>query len=88
MRQPIFLKLFQKDADSAKRRGLKMEKLKQVMNRLIEGESLDARHKDHALIGNYSGHRECHIEPDWLLVYSIVDDRIVFERTGTHADLF
>ena len=88
MRQPIILKLFQKDADLAKRRGLKMEKLKLVMNRLIEEEKLDARHKDLALIGNYSGHRECHIEPDWLLIYSIDGDRIIFERTGTHADLF
>jgi len=49
---------------------------------------LDFKHRDHPLIGNYKGFRECHIESDWLLVYKVTDEEIIFVRTGTHADLF
>ena len=54
----------------------------------VNEERLNARYKDHKLIGNFIGRRECHIEPDWLLIYKTNDDEIIFERTGTHSDLF
>ena len=58
------------------------------MEKLIAEKSLDIRHRDHPLLGNYTGRRECHLEPDWLLIYNLDGEDIVFERTGTHADLF
>jgi len=71
-----------------KRRGKNHEKLKSIIRSLILEEPLDHIHKDHKLIGNWQGRRECHIESDWLLVYKTEIDRIIFERTGTHSDLF
>ena len=79
---------FEKDVKRAKKRRKKLEKLKVVIQLLADDESLPKKHRDHALVGNYVGHRECHIEPDWLLIYKKTEDMIVFERTGTHADLF
>ena len=70
------------------RRGKEMHKFKIVIDLLASGESLPQKYRDHALIGNYIEHRECHIEPDWLLIYRIEGDILFFERTGTHADLF
>jgi mRNA interferase YafQ len=58
------------------------------MEKLILGTSLDARHRDHPLLGSYAGRRECHLEPDWLLIYKLSGADIIFERTGTHTDLF
>lgn len=88
MPTPKFTKRFRKDAELAKRRGKSTDKLQNVLEALCAGGTLDPRYRDHPLIGNFVGRRECHLEPDWLLVYKIVDDEIVFERTGTHADLF
>ena len=65
-----------------------MEKLVDIMQKLVNEEPLPAKLKDHKLDGNYKNHRECHIEPDWLLIYCIVDKEITFVRTGTHSDLF
>jgi mRNA interferase YafQ len=80
--------IFEKDVKKSKKRGLNMEKLKEAITLLASESPLPARYRDHTLIGNYQGHRECHIEPDWLLIYKKFDQNIVFERTGTHADLF
>lgn len=81
---------FKKDLKSAKKRGYNMEHLQKVVHALANGENLDKKYRDHALAGDYSGFRECHVEPDWLLIYRI--DRDVLElflfRTGTHSDLF
>ena len=71
-----------------KRRGKNLEKLKIVIRSLVAEEALDPIHRDHKLIGNWLGRRECHIESDWLLIYKTEVDRLVFERTGTHPDLF
>nr|VFJ63553.1 MAG: addiction module toxin component, YafQ family/addiction module toxin, RelE/StbE family [Candidatus Kentron sp. FW] len=64
------------------------DKFKIIARSLIGGEPLDAIYRDHRLVGNFIGRRECHIESDWLLVYRIEGDRMVFERMGTHSDLF
>lgn len=65
-----------------------LDKLKIVVRSLIAGEKLDPLHREHKLIGSYRGRRECHIEADWLLIYKVEGDQIIFERTGTHSDLF
>lgn len=81
---------FQKDYKRAIKRGLKIELLEQVVALLAMGEPLPDKNRDHDLSGDWAGHRECHILPDWLLVYRIEDDVLVLTlaRTGTHSDLF
>ena len=81
---------FKKDFKLAKKRGLKMELLREVITVLAMGETLPEKNKDHALTGNWIGHRECHILPNWLLVYRLEDEVLVLTltRTGTHSDLF
>ncbi len=79
---------FEKEAKSIALQGKDLEKLRLVMKRLSAQETLEPKYKDHALIGNFSGRRECHIQPDWLLINSLDNDRVIFERTGTHAELF
>lgn len=88
MRRPSYTRQFERDLRRMQKRGKDVGKLKAVLTALIQEESLAERHRDHALIGNYRGRRECHIEPDWLLIYLTVEEEITFERTGTHADLF
>jgi mRNA interferase YafQ len=88
MRTPSFTRQFERDLKRMRRRGKEVEKLKAVMAMLIEGQALPERQRDHVLIGNFRGRRECHIEPDWLLIYKLQDVEIIFERTGTHSDLF
>ena len=82
--------LFKKDFKLAMKRGLNIELLENIIALLAMGEPLPEKNKDHALTGNWVGHRECHILPDWLLIYRIEDDVLVltFARTGTHSDLF
>jgi mRNA interferase YafQ len=79
---------FKKDYKLMKRRGRDVSKIQQVMEMLAEEEPLDPKHRDHNLLGNYVDCRECHVEPAWLLIYTVGDDWIRFERTGTHSDLF
>lgn len=85
-----FTNQFKKDLKLAKKQGKNIEKLYSVVDNLANGEPLDPKFRDHELIGNYKGCRECHIEPDWLLVYEIFDDVLVLmlNRTGTHSELF
>ena len=85
-----FTTQFRKDYKLAIKRDLKIELLEQIVALLAAGQSLPEKNKDHALIGNWVGHRECHILPDWLLVYRVEDDVLVLTltRTGTHSDLF
>ena len=72
------------------RRGADLSLLDEVIEALSQGKALDERYKDHILIGNYLGLHECHIEPDWLLIYMIEDDILTLTliNTGTHSDLF
>ena len=81
---------FKKDYKLAIKRGLDINKLVKVITLLAEGEVLTAEFKDHSLVGNYSGYRECHVQPDWLLVYKIEEEKLILTlyRTGTHSDLF
>ena len=81
---------FKKDFKLAQKRGLPMQELKSIIEKLATGETLDAKHRDHSLSGNYAMFRECHIRPDWLLIYRINDDalELLAHRTGTHSDLF
>lgn len=81
---------FKKDYKLAIKRGLDIGLLEDVIARLAMGLSLPEKNKDHALTGNWAGHRECHVLPDWLLVYRIDDDVLVLtlSRTGSHSDLF
>ncbi len=81
---------FKKDLKLAIRRGYKIELLEEVVNKLANSEILDEKYKDHELIGELKGLRECHITPDWLLIYQIIEKELVLylSRTGTHSDLF
>ena len=81
---------FKKDFKLAMKRGLKIELLEEVIAAFAMGEALPEKHKDHALTGNWFGHRECHVLSDWLLIYRIEDEVLVLTlaRTGTHSDLF
>ena len=85
-----FTTQFKKDYKLAIRRGWKISLLDDVIAALAMGKALPDKAKDHALSGNWTGHRECHVLPDWLLVYRIEDDILVLTltRTGTHSDLF
>jgi mRNA interferase YafQ len=88
MRIPVYTRQFERDTKRAKRRGKDIDKFKMIARALIEGTRPDPLQRDHQLVGGYAGRRECRIEADWLLVYKLEKDRIVFERMGSHADLF
>ena len=88
MYTPVYTRQFEKDLKRCLRRGKDPEKFITIARTLLAGEPLDALHRDHKLIGNYTVRRECHIESDWLLIYKIEGDQLTFERTGTHSDLF
>ena len=81
---------FKKDFKLAMKRGLNIDLLKIVIATLALGEPLPDKNKDHALTGNWIGHRECHILPDWLLIYRIEEEVLILTlaRSGTHSDLF
>ena len=81
---------FRKDYKLAKKRGMNIALLEGVIGILLRGEPLAENHRDHALAGNYAGFRECHIQPDWLLIYRVDNDALILiaSRTGSHADLF
>lgn len=81
---------FKKDYKLAKKRGYNMTLLQEVVDLLASGETLPDKYRDHSLTGDYNGYRECHVLPDWLLIYRIEDDLLILglTRTGTHSDLF
>lgn len=81
---------FQKDLKRAEKRGYNISLLTDIIKKLASGESLPEKNKDHPLSGNYIGCRECHITPDWLLIYEIDNGELILylTRTGTHSDLF
>jgi len=87
---PEYTSKFKKDIQLMQKRGYKIEKIKIIINKLANEEiPLPIKSRDHGLCGNFEGHRECHIEPDWLLIYYYKQGQVVvFARTGTHSDLF
>jgi mRNA interferase YafQ len=81
-------KQFRKDLKRMIKSGKNVDKFREVAEKLIQEVPLEIRYQDHKLVGKYKGQRECHLEPDWLLIYYIKEDIITFVRTGKHADLF
>lgn len=79
---------FRKDVKLMQRRGKQFDEFKDIIRMLAAGDTLPSKYRDHPLVGQYSGTRECHIQPDWLLIYESTDDELVLIRTGSHADLF
>lgn len=80
--------LFEKDIKKLKKRGYTLEVLWQVVDLLLSGEKLSIKYRPHKLLGKWNNFYECHVEPDWLLIYYYEDDTLYLARTGTHSDLF
>lgn len=79
---------FKRDFKRIKKRGKDLDKLKEVVSAIAKSEAMEERHRDHALSGKWSGSRDCHIEPDWILIYRVDGESLFLERTGSHSDLF
>lgn len=88
MLQAVTTKQFEKDIKLAKKRGKNLSKIFAIMKLLLNQQKLPLKNHDHSLSGDYVNRRECHIEPDWLLIYKVGAENIIFERTGSHSDLF
>jgi mRNA interferase YafQ len=88
MRKVSQARQFARDLKRVAKRGKNLDKLKRIVTLLAQDEPLEPRHRDHALTGNWKRSRDCHIEPDWLLLYTLNDESLRLERTGTHSDLF
>ena len=88
MLTPDYTNRFLKDYKQVIKRNYNISLIDAILKDLIDEKPLAAKHKDHPLVGNYAGCRECHILPDWLLIYQVGNGVIVFERTGTHSDLY
>ncbi len=78
---------FKKDYKKIRRQGKKIEALNDLMGMIVEQKEIPQKYKDHSLVGNLRGRRECHISPDWLVIYRIEGDDVIFERTGSHSEL-
>jgi mRNA interferase YafQ len=85
---PVYTTRFEKDLKRMRKRKCDVSKIKAAITLLINEKPLEARMKDHLLRGDFKDRRECHLAPDWLLIYRPDENKIIFERTGTHADLF
>ncbi len=85
----VITSAFKKDYKRIVKRGFDIELLNEVVEMLLKGEPLPEKNKDHILTGNWKGYRECHIAPDWLLVYKIYENLLILSltRTGTHSDI-
>ena len=88
MYKPNYTNQFKKQYKLIKKRGLKISLLDDIMKELAKGNKLPPKNHDHELTGNYVGYRECHVQPNWLLIYYILDNIITFDATGSHSDLF
>ncbi len=90
MLQPIFAKQFERDLKRLEKRGNDLDKIKTVIQLICDESPLPDKHKDHSLKGKWEGCRDCHIEPDWVLIYAVDKDEktAAFVRTGSHSDLF
>ncbi|MGJ8651201.1 MAG: type II toxin-antitoxin system YafQ family toxin [Opitutaceae bacterium] len=88
MKPVIQTSQFKKDIRRLKKRGKDLEKLGDVVRLLAADEPLEEKHRDHALIGRWVGSRDCHVEPDWILIYRNESESLYLERSGSHSDLF
>ncbi|HWR40201.1 MAG TPA: type II toxin-antitoxin system YafQ family toxin [Patescibacteria group bacterium] len=88
MLKPVYGNQFEKDVKLAQKRRKNLDSLKDIIRKLIAEESLPSKNKDHVLIRTFKGRRECHVAPDWVLIYKVEGSEITFERTGSHSDLF
>lgn len=88
MLNPVYTTAFKKDVKLIKKRHLDSALLKSVMTHIIEQRPLATKLRNHKLTGNWKDHWECHVAPDWLLIYKLVGEDVIFERTGSHSDLF
>ena len=79
---------FKKDYKRVMKQNKDLDNLKAIIEKLVAGQLLESKYKDHQLFGNWKGHRDCHIEPDWILIYRITADDLYLERTGSHSELF
>lgn len=84
----IFTTQFKRDYKKIKKQKKELHKLKILIEKLVSGEKLELKYKDHQLTGEFKGCRDCHIEPDWLLIYKKTADALILERTGSHSELF
>ena len=88
MRSPSYSTQFHRDVKKLRKRGKDLEKLKVLIELLLSEEPLPPRYKDHPLKINWAGYRDAHVEPDWVLIYSVTDEKVHLERTGNHEELF
>ena len=79
---------FKKDYKRIKKQDKDLQKLKIIIDLLTNGQPLEEKYRDHQLSGKWKGHRDCHIEPDWILIYRLTTDSLFLERMGSHSDLF
>ncbi len=79
---------FKKDYKRIKKQNKDLIKLQDVIEKLADGERLEQKYKDHQLSGIWKNHRDCHIEPDWILIYRTTSEELILERTGSHSELF
>jgi len=84
----IYTTQFKKDYKKIKKQQKNLSKLTIVIEKLLSQQKLEPKYKDHLLSGNFKNHRDCHIEPDWILIYRITKEELILERTGSHSDLF
>ena len=84
----IYTTQFKKDYKKIKKQQKNLSKLTIVIEKLLSQNKLEPKYKDHQLSGKFENHRDCHIEPDWILIYRITEDELLLERTGSHSDLF
>ena len=84
----IYTTQFKRDYKRIKKQNKELNKLKVLIEKLVTGEKLEPKYKDHQLSGEFKGYRDCHIEPDWLLIYRKTTDDLILERTGSHSELF
>jgi mRNA interferase YafQ len=87
-RTVVTSKQYEKDAKRVRKQGKDMARLVAVVDALRNRRPLDSRHRDHALAGDWRDYRECHIQPDWLLIYRLDERAVALARTGSHSDLF
>jgi len=88
MKYIVRLNVFKKDYKRMLRQGKDIEKLIRVIKLLAEGKNLDYKYRDHIPVGKFKSRHECHVEPDWLLIYGIDENNLILERTGSHSELF